>query len=549
MSCCSTFQFFVVCAGCALMALSPVYAHAQSAFNDPGARTGATGGDITPVNSNLTGNVSLGSSSQIVVLFRNDDTKPLNISETNLYPSSNVTAQVSENQCSSDPVQPGEICAITIEIKGLQQGNYRIEMLMRHDGRSKLLTTTIGGTVESSGDASQDLISDIEAIPSKLDFGALNESRSQVKAVVFRNITSKPVKIEAVEIEAGLQSGFSINQNCGILETGQACVASVTWSPEQSGPSSGIIVVRHNGPTGVATVELTGQYSPTVAAPANVFPQAVPGKGLLVSSDEEVNFGSAVGQASSITVSLVNVGDVPLTLNNIQTTNVESGIKVEKMGCQPGSVLAPIEACPLTLTWEPVREGAILDDIKITHSGARGILVMPVRGTATQAINKDDKPILLKQSEELGQFLDRVEPLNPIELQDDSSMDDVPPPSAKPSNREQKAKRILSSQMRSDVDGALDGFSITSYAATRAVVRGPGGSRVVFDGEQAVIGGVLWEIMIRPSAVEFRHEDQTVLLLFDRSLSSVNPDATQSEGEQAAPAASVSDAATETTTQ
>jgi hypothetical protein len=264
----------------------------------------------------------------------------------------------------------------------------------------------------------------------------------------------------------------------------------------------------------------------------------------LVSSEEEVNFGSAVGQTSSITVSLVNVGDVPLTLNTIHTANAESGIRVEKTGCQSGSVLAPIEACPLTLTWEPVREGAILDDIKITHSGARGILVMPVRGTATQAISKDDRPILLNQSEGLSQYLNRVEPLNPIELQDDLEMDSASVESAKPSVKKTKPQTPLSLTAVPDVDGALDGFSITSYATSRAVVRGPAGSRVVSDGEKAVIGGVLWEISMRPSAVEFRHDDQTVLLLFDRSLSSVNPDEAQSGGEEPASEASESDAAT-----
>jgi hypothetical protein len=73
-----------------------------------------------------------------------------------------------------------------------------------------------------------------------------------------------------------------------------------------------------------------------------------------------------------------------------------------------------------------------------------------------------------------------------------------------------------------DVRGVLDGYVITSYSSRRAIVSGPGGSRVVFDGEQTVIGGVLWEIVMRPSAIEFKNGDQKVLLLFDKSLSSVN---------------------------
>ena len=83
-----------------------------------------------------------------------------------------------------------------------------------------------------------------------------------------------------------------------------------------------------------------------------------------------------------------------------------------------------------------------------------------------------------------------------------------------------------------DVDPAsvLDGFVVTSHATTRAIISGPGGSRIVFDGEEVVIGGFLWHVNIRPSGVEFRSGPDKVLLLFDRSLSSVNRVSGQSSG-------------------
>lgn len=213
---------------------------AQSAFDDPGSRGAAgQGGDLKPVSDKIAaGAVTLGSSSQVVVLFRNDDSKPLKTGLINLYPSSNITAAVGENQCAQAAIQPGEVCAISLQVKGLQAGGYRIEMLMRHEGRTKLLTTTIDGTVESSGADSADQVSDIEMIPNAVDFGNLDESRAQVKALILRNKTSKPITIEQIEVQSGSQSGFSVQENCGELATGAACVASVTWSPEQKGPSS-----------------------------------------------------------------------------------------------------------------------------------------------------------------------------------------------------------------------------------------------------------------------------------------------------------------------
>ncbi len=548
----------------------PVKAGAQSAFDDPGARSGSSqGGDFVAVSSKIdAGSVSLGSSGQVVVLFRNDDSKPLNARAINLYPSSNISASISENQCAKEPIQPGEVCAISVQVKGLQKGNFRIEMLIRHDGRTKLITATIDGTVESSGDNSQDVVSDIEAIPSEMDFGTLNESRSQVKALVLRNKTSKPINISSIDVEAGSQSGYTVNANCGELQTGEACVASVTWSPEKKGPSTGTIIVRHSGATGVSTVELKGAYDPDVAEAAQVFPEAIPGKGLLVSSMEDIDFGSGVSQSASISVSLVNVGDVPLTLTGIRMANSENGVRAEQTGCVVGAVLSPLEACPLTMTWEPVREGSIVDDVQVSHTGARGVLIMPLRGSATKAVNKDTKAIMIGDDT----YMKNIKPLTLDDIEDDgetvveagdaatvkksgkagkkedagASDEEDKGDSAAPTAASKKKTKTRSPVV--DVRGVLEGYTITSYSTKRAIISGPGGSRVVFDGEQSVIGGVLWKIKMRPNAIEFQNGTQKVLLLFDKSLSSVNTvTGESSSGESTTPPA-VSTPPTVTTT-
>lgn len=521
--------------------LLPAAAQAQSAFDDPGSRSAAgTSGDLKPVSPKVeAGGVVIGSSSQVVVLFRNDDGKPLKTGAINLYPSSNITASVGENQCASAAIQPEEICAISIQVKGLQAGKYRVEMLMRHEGRSKLLTATINGTVEKTLDGNTDLISDIETIPKEINFGTLNKSRSQVKAVVLRNKTSKSIKINEIKIDAGYELGYSVELNCDELPTGGACVATVLWAPQQKGPSTGTMIVYHDGSTGLSAIELKGQYNPDKSESAKVFPEAVPGKGLLVSSRENVDFGSGVAQSSSITTSLVNVGDVPLTLTEIRMANAENGVRAEKSGCHSGSVLAPLEACALTMTWQPVREGSIVDDLQISHTGARGILVLPLRGMATRAINKDAKAITLSGDYGADAIIKKIQPLSMDDILEDGeeviegSDKTVVKKGGKKSGKKSSDDddvddHTASARAQMDVRGVLDGYIITSYSPKRAIVSGPGGSRVVFDGEQSVIGGILWEIAMRPSAIEFRNGKQKVLLLFDRSLSSVNVLSTQS---------------------
>ncbi|PJF38141.1 MAG: hypothetical protein CUN55_18520, partial [Phototrophicales bacterium] len=117
---------------------SPTFA--QSAFDDPGVRNpqGNANGGLVAVNNNLdSGNVTLGSSSQVVLLFRNDGNKPITMGAIDLYPSSNVSASIAQNQCAKEPLESGAICAIALSVKGLQPGRFRVEMLIRHDGRTR----------------------------------------------------------------------------------------------------------------------------------------------------------------------------------------------------------------------------------------------------------------------------------------------------------------------------------------------------------------------------------------------------------------------------
>lgn len=571
-------KFILLMGACAIVSAPP--ALAQSAFDDPNvvaADGKASTGDLVAVQPKIDGgSIALGSSSQVVVLFRNDSAKPITAGDINLYPSSNVSASVSQNQCSLTPLESGAVCAIALTVKGLQAGKYRIEMLVKHDGRSRLLTATASGEVETSGDNRSEIISDVESVPQELDFGMLNESHTMVRSVVLRNITSNPIDIQDVRIEANDQSGFRLQTNCSKLETGQACLATVSWAPQKKGAATGILIVEHDGPTGVTSVKLDGKYEPTVAQAAEVFPEAVPGKGLLISTAEQVDFGSGVTNNSAITVSLVNVGDMPLTIQDLRLANNENGVIISRTGCRAGTVLAPVEACPLTLTWSPTREGSIVDDVQVRHNGARGILVLPVRGAASKAVNKDSKAIVLNSNNLLG----GIPLLSTDLLDDDVFLDEKPAPrpsepkassndagassassdgadtaastqGAGPDSgaassgtgtsgsgvmtggtmgggREMATPRAAGASTprqatrAADVQGILDAFSITSLAPRRAIITGPGGSRVVFDGEEAIIGGVLWTVGVKNSAVEFGNGNQKVLMLFDKSLSSVN---------------------------
>jgi len=483
---------------------------AQYGFDAPGIATSGGGAvGIAPVDPDVDGGIiPIGGTSQVVVLFRNEGAQPVETGKINLYPSSNASAEVSLNQCAEGPLASGAECAIAISVKGLRTGAWRLEMLMLHSGRSRLVTATLSGSVEAGEDSSNSLTNDIEALPNEVEFGSLSTSQALVESVVLRNVTSKPIRISDLVVRSSTQSGYSVESECDELQSGQACVVSVKWSPNQSGPATGVLIVNHSGPSGLVSVNLNGVYQPDAAVAADIFPSAVPGRGLLVSSQNEVEFGDAVASASTITVSLVNTGDTALTLNEIKVSGSDNGLSIAGKGCAAGVVLEPVSACPLTITWSPTRLGEVLDDVQVLHDGVRGILVLPVRGKAEGVVSQDQKAIILQD-----------EPTRVIGSDDPTS--------------EARSGRSSKAASAQNAAGALDGLKITSFSLKRAIVNGPGGSRLIFNGEPVMLGGIMWDVKIQRDGIEFSNGSNRILLLFDRSLSSLNRATTQTSGSSA----------------
>lgn len=531
-----------------VVTLLPQMAKAQgpAAFSDPGSRQvgGAGGaGGLVPVEPSVDGGtVPIGATAQVVVRFRNEGSQPVETGLIRLYPSSTVSANISLNQCQEAPLTAGAECAIALSIKGLQSGAWRVEMLMSHSGRTRLVSATLSGTVEATGEGADRLTSDIEAIPDEVDFGSLNSSQTLIEPIILRNITSAPLTISDIYIDASDSSGYTLKTDCEELQPGQACIATVRWAPKLKGQSSGVLVVRHDGPTALTSVPLSGDYQPDSVDQAEVFPEAVPGKGLLVSSQTEIDFGSDVESASTITVSLVNVGDAPVEIYDMDVAGSDNGLNFRGKGCEAGTVLEPIEACPLTISWSPTRIGAVLDDVQVVHSGARGILVLPVRGEASNPVSQDQGAIMLS-----GGIMGSPRTLSVVQSADDDITNDDggnnagitgQQNTARANNRNRVAQSASFSPSNPNPSSVLDGLKITSFSPKRAIVAGPGGSRIVFDNEDIVLGGVPWSVNIQRNGIEFTHQGQTVLLLFDRSLSSVNRVGSQSEGSSSSTRAS-----------
>ncbi len=470
-------------------------AMAQMAFSDPVDQVVEGGGGLAAVEADVdAGTIPIGSTAQVIVRFRNESGRPIEFRDINLYPSSTVSASVGVNQCSAEPLAGGAECAVIVAVKGLQPGAWRTEMLVRHTGRSRLVTARINGTVES-GDTNVNTPTDLEVNPNPVDFGTLEASRPIIRSLTIRNITSNPIDIKDMFIDAPKQSGYNLRSDCTQLASGQACIASILWSPIIQGPSSGFLVIEHSGSSAVANIPLTGTFNPGESKQAEVFPASLPGKGVLVSSETEIDFEDGINAQSAITISLVNVGDNELTLNKIQLAGSENGLKILATGCQDGMVLSATEACPLTVSWAPTKVGSVIDDVQISHTGARGILVLPIRGTAAEAISVDSKPIIVSRDGLSGE-----------------------------------ASVSSSSINGTDGQPVLDGYVVTSHSSNHAIIKGPVGSRIVTDGKTTLIGGYEWRVHVTEEGVRLISGDTIVILVFDRSLNNMNGTTTSSRG-------------------
>lgn len=493
-----------------IAAATPAFAQ-FNAFKDPvqGSSSGAASGpDLKAAEPTVQGGqITVGATAYVVARFKNPGTSPVNVTGINLYPSSTVTAKVNLNKCAEAPLPPEAECAITVEVTGIQAGAWRVEVLVDHDGRTRLATAALTGQIDSSNKPQDDVVkADLEAVPAALDFGSVTGGVA-VKSVLLRNRTQDPLTIKNIAMDVPEQMGFTYKPVCPqSLQPGEACSVIVTWSPLTKGDAQGLLNVSHSARSSLTQVEVKGRFDPVKFESAEIYPESVPDKGILVSDKEEIDFGSGIKGASAITLSLVNVGTADLTLKSIKLSGSDSGVSIARSGCRSGTVLKPVEACALTVNWVPSREGDILDDLQVHHTGARGILLLPVRGGADGAVSRET--LAVRQPNALG-------------IGAASSSSSASSGGAAASSRGEDIDMDafeFDDSASVAITPSLDGYVVTSHSPTRAVINGPVGSLVVRDGEDVVISGVKWTVTIVSTGVIVTSAHDEILLIFDKSL-------------------------------
>ncbi len=495
---------------------APLQALAQaSAFEDPSsgaAGAGVGSQELSPIKAEIDGgDIAQGQSAQVIVMMRNNSSTPLTLQKIDLVPSSNVTATVVGNQCDKEPIKPGIECPVTIAVKGELSGKYRVGILANHSGRTKVSNLAILGNVGSgaAGSVGGMPSNELESFPNVIDFGNAKRSTPFVRSIAIRNTSTKTIEIKQIDLAASPLTGFAVSApECKILAPSGTCAATVTWTPTSEGKAEGAIVMNHTGPSSTMQIALSAEYTPAKTEKAERFPSPVPGRGLVVADRESVEFGTDIDGAASITVSLVNAGDKAVTLRQVRLAGSDNGLSLSSDDCASQKVLEPNDGCALTVNWLPRRVGPVIDDIQVIHDGARGVLVLPVRGSAKEVVTLN-MPIMS------GSSMPRIA-TGDI---DEKILGDV----SKDGSKQTQSSGSASGSGYSDFSlsgdsSALNGYRVTSLSSDRAVIAGPRGRIIVQDGQPQIIAGGHWIPRVMADGVELIGDRDSVVLLFDRSL-------------------------------
>ncbi|ETX00928.1 MAG: hypothetical protein ETSY2_38125 [Candidatus Entotheonella gemina] len=80
--------------------------------------------------------------------------------------------------------------------------------------------------------------------PSSLDFGTVNLGASDAKTTIVSNAGSEPLTVTSVSIDNPL---FTVNDATPVeLNPGQSVPLSVTFTPNEVGPQSGVLTLGTN---------------------------------------------------------------------------------------------------------------------------------------------------------------------------------------------------------------------------------------------------------------------------------------------------------------
>jgi hypothetical protein len=201
----------------------------------------------------------------------------------------------------------------------------------------------------------------LESSSSSIGFNAghIGGADTDTRSVVMTNTGYFPLTVEAVSV-SGTPGAFTAQHNCQTVQPGANCTVNVSFSAQEL-DNTGVLTVSYPG--GATTVNLSGQGL---------------GQRLRI-SQSTVDFGTVAPGTHTRTLTLSNVGSLPVALQALQL-----------VGGQPfsvthncGSELAIRSSCSATLTLSASQLQAYHDVLQVRSSALE--VDIPVTATVSAA--------------------------------------------------------------------------------------------------------------------------------------------------------------------
>lgn len=200
-------------------------------------------------------------------------------------------------------------------------------------------------------------------LPDDLYFGSVSVGQqSTIQSSIVKNEGSGPLTIKDITHVGD----FSVTHDCpDVLAPGAYCTLSAMFTPQRAGFADGGIYVDTGDAKGMEFVRLSGAGIAANTAVASA-------------SSSTLAYGQVVlTQSSQKTVTISNIGTVPLTITNIVKSGTD--FTLSGQGTLPRTLNAG-QSFTMTVTFAPATLGAKTGSITLTHNGS-GVTVIALSGT------------------------------------------------------------------------------------------------------------------------------------------------------------------------
>jgi hypothetical protein len=200
--------------------------------------------------------------------------------------------------------------------------------------------------------------------PTTIDFGSLAVNASATQPVTVTNNTAASVTL-AISIDDTTDFTEAVAPDSSTtLAVNASATINVTFKPPQAGFKKGTMTITPGG-----QVTLTGTALAAVLQP----------------SPAAVSFlATFVGESVDQTLTLTNIGSLPLTINSVTIGGVAGGDYFTPN--LAGTVLAPGGDANLDVTFTPSLIGPRNASLTVAHTGNNSPVVVPLTGTGRRII-------------------------------------------------------------------------------------------------------------------------------------------------------------------